>query len=118
MAYRAQVARDADFGAGSLEGDQTFLQKVDGFGSPTIEQHRASDMERATGLPERKPLLRPDRQFFLSCFHQPFPEPAVLIEEGAEVDGMCEAERVAEGSSEFTHLTIDLERLLRVAEVP
>src|SRR5262249_16911673 len=83
-----------------------------------LQQHSAAAVKHAQRMPERKALLSPNCELFLGCLQHTVPQPAVLMEERSEVDGMSKAEGVADFASQFAHLAINFEGLVRVTEVP
>ena len=69
-------------------------------------------------MPQRKTLFGRDRDLFLGSRLNLGPQPAKLVEPGGVVQTVSQAERVADLAGQLTHLLVDLQCLVGVAEVP
>ena len=69
-------------------------------------------------MPQRKTLFSRDRDLFLGSRLNLDPQPAKLVQPAGVVQAVSQAERVADLAGQLTHLLIDLQCLVGVAEVP
>jgi hypothetical protein len=99
VANHTQVAWDADFGTRCPKLAQAFKQERNRFSSSALKQQGTAGMQRAQRSPERKSLLGPDCEFFFGSLKEAIRDPTALLMESTEVNGMSQAEGVAERAS-------------------
>ena len=118
VAQDAEVERKGQLRTGGPEGVEALEEQGQRFVQLALQEHPATLEERARGVPERKTLFGRDCDLFLGGRLDLGPEPAKLVEPGRVVQGIGQAERVADLAGQLTHLPIGLQGLVRVAQVP
>ena len=112
------MERKGQLGTAGPESIEALQEQWQRFLRRTSQEHSGTLEESACCVPQCKTLFGRDRDLFFGSRLDLGPEPAILVQPTRVVQGVGQAERVADLAGQLKHLSVDLQSLVRVAQVP